>query len=63
MTNPCRAGMPTPAFDTTEPCPEQYAYQMHSVGGWAQCQPNSHWLLELNTFGQVVSAQPERWRA
>ncbi|MCC9078253.1 zinc ribbon domain-containing protein [Litorilinea aerophila] len=37
----------------------QYAYQMRSVEEWAQCQPNSRWLLEINTFGQVVSARPE----
>jgi ribosomal protein L40E len=37
---------------------ETYAYTVRSLDEYEQCQPGSRWNLEVNSFGDVVAAEP-----
>jgi ribosomal protein L40E len=37
---------------------ETYAYTLRTLAEYEQCEPGSRWNLEVNSFGDVVSATP-----
>ncbi len=37
---------------------DTYSYSVHSLAEYEQCQTGSRWQLQVNSFGDVVSAEP-----
>jgi ribosomal protein L40E len=37
---------------------DTYSYSIHSLAKYEKCQPGTRWQLQVNSFGDVVSAEP-----